>query len=46
MGLVLVGAKTISWTLSDREAIKRILVHTFGPAGKAQPNKLSGDADQ
>jgi len=36
LGFVLVGAKIVSWTLSDREAVKKLLVHTFGPARKPQ----------
>ena len=42
MGLVLAGAKTVSWTLSDREAVKKLLVHAFGPARGIEPNKPSG----
>jgi hypothetical protein len=38
MGIMMVGAKTVSWTLSDREAIKRVLVHALGPARKREPN--------
>ena len=30
IGLVIAGAKVISWTTSDREAVKRILTHAFG----------------
>jgi hypothetical protein len=37
LGFIIVGAKTVSWTLSDREAIKKLLVHTFGPSRKPQP---------
>jgi len=42
MGIMLAGAKTVSWTLSDREAVKKVLVHAFGPARKPEPNKPSG----
>ena len=38
LGFIIVGAKTVSWTLSDREAIKKLLVHTFGPTRKPQPS--------
>ncbi|HEV3339998.1 MAG TPA: hypothetical protein VG125_06565 [Pirellulales bacterium] len=31
MGVMLTGAKIISWTSSDREAIRRILQHALGP---------------
>jgi hypothetical protein len=34
MGVMLTGAKIISWTSGDREAIKRILQHAFGPEGR------------
>jgi len=34
LGLVGAGAKVVSWTTSDREAIKRILRETFGSQGK------------
>ena len=40
LGLVLAGAKTVSWCLGDREAVKRILVHAFGRKG--QPEKKPG----
>ena len=42
MGIILAGAKTVSWTLSDREAVKKVLVHAFGPARKQEPNKPNG----
>jgi hypothetical protein len=31
MGVMLTGAKIITWTSSDREAIRRILQHALGP---------------
>lgn len=34
MALILAGAKVVSWTAGDREAVKRILVHAFGPKKK------------
>jgi hypothetical protein len=41
LGLVWAGAKTVSWTLSDREAVKKMLERAFGPARKPEPNKPS-----
>jgi hypothetical protein len=41
MGLILTGAKVVSWTLSDREAIKKILSHAFGAERKPKPDKSS-----
>jgi hypothetical protein len=35
IGLVLAGAKMVSWTLGDREAIKKILAYAFGPDKKS-----------
>lgn len=37
MGLIVTGAKAICWTLGDREAVKKILVHAFGP--QKRPDK-------
>jgi hypothetical protein len=34
MGVMLTGGKIISWTSGDREAVKRILQHAFGPEGR------------
>jgi hypothetical protein len=34
LAIMLTGAKIVSWTTSDREAIKRILNHAFGSRGK------------
>lgn len=31
MGIIFTGAKIISWTSGDRDSIRRILRHTFGP---------------
>jgi len=39
MGLMQMGAKTISCTLGDKEAVKRILVHALGQTAKRKPNK-------
>lgn len=33
IGIMLTGAKIVSWTSSDREAIKKILRYTFGSGG-------------
>lgn len=41
MGLILAGAKTMAWILGDREAVKKLLVHAFGPAGKPEPEKAA-----
>ncbi len=30
LGIMLVGAKIVSWTSSEKEAIKKILAYTFG----------------
>jgi len=37
IAMIRAGAKTVSWTLSDREAVKKILIHAFGPEHK-KPN--------
>jgi hypothetical protein len=34
LAIMLTGAKIVSWTTSDREAIKKILKHAFGSSGK------------
>jgi hypothetical protein len=34
IGVMMGGAKIISWTSSDREAIRRILQYAFGPTGR------------
>ncbi|MFW6303274.1 MAG: hypothetical protein ACOC2L_01515 [Candidatus Sumerlaeota bacterium] len=39
--LMVIGARIISWTLSDREAIKRILKSAFGKEEK--PDKQTGN---
>jgi len=36
IGLVLAGAKIVSWTLGDREAIKKILASAFGSEKKSR----------
>jgi hypothetical protein len=42
MGIILAGAKTVSWTLGDREAVKRVLAHALGSARKVEPGKGDG----
>ena len=39
LGFIIAGAKVISWTLSDREAVKKLLVHAFGSTRKPQVGK-------
>lgn len=39
LGFIIAGAKVISWTLSDREAVKKLLVHAFGSTRKPQAGK-------
>ncbi|HVX14348.1 MAG TPA: hypothetical protein VHC22_24390 [Pirellulales bacterium] len=34
LGVMMAGAKIVSWTSSDREAIRRILQYAFGPGRK------------
>ena len=34
MGIMLTGAKIVSWTAGDRDAVKKILTHAFGPGRK------------
>lgn len=34
MGIALVGAKVVSWTISDVETMKKLLKHAFGPTMK------------
>lgn len=35
LGLILAGAKIVSWTLGDREAVRRMLAYAFGSEKKA-----------
>jgi hypothetical protein len=37
MGFMLTGARIVSWTTSDREAIKKILKYAFGSARRPPP---------
>lgn len=41
MGFIRTGAKTVSWILGDREAVKKILLHAFGPAKQSELNTKS-----
>jgi len=34
MGVIFTGAKIVSWTAGDRDSIRRILTHAFGPTMK------------
>ena len=42
MGIMLTGAKIVSWTTSDREAILKILNHVFGVVA-IKRGRLYGD---
>lgn len=44
MGIMVTGAKVISLTAGDRDAVKKILTHAFGPAGKPPGQSTSGEA--
>lgn len=49
LGITLAGAKIVSWTSGDREAVKKILTHVFGyhPMKRKAPGiKDSEDAKQ
>ena len=37
IALLTTGAKILAWTLGDKEAIKKILTHTFGPGLNPSP---------
>jgi hypothetical protein len=39
LGLTLTGAKIVSWTVSDREAVKRVLRRAFGTEKPVSPEK-------
>jgi len=41
MGIMVTGAKIISLTAGDREAVKKILTHAFGSAGKPSGHSTS-----
>lgn len=36
IGITLAGAKIVSWTLSDREAVRQILTAAFGPSRRPE----------
>ena len=45
MGLVMAGAKVVSWTLGDRTAVKKMLEQAFGPSRKPElfnPDRKDG----
>lgn len=42
LGLIAAGGKIVSWTLTDRAAIKRVLEQAFGPTRKPDPNRAAG----
>jgi len=47
MGFMVAGVKVLSYSLSDREAVKKILRHAFGSGRKAPPppgTELAGDS--
>ena len=37
MGIMLTGAKIVSWTSSEREAVKKILKHALGASSATKP---------
>ena len=44
IAILVAGAKTLSWTLGDQEAVRRLLIHTFGPGRKPNmPTPASRD---
>lgn len=43
MALILAGAKTVSWLLSDRDAMRRLLTHAFGASGKPATKPSAAD---
>ncbi|MFC1851209.1 hypothetical protein ACFL27_13520 [candidate division CSSED10-310 bacterium] len=38
LGIMLAGTKIVTWTISDAEAVKKILKQTFGPGFRKQNN--------
>jgi hypothetical protein len=42
MGFMVAGAKIVSWTAGDREAVKRLLAQAFGSTGRPGQNKPGG----
>ncbi|MEW6354814.1 MAG: hypothetical protein AB1696_00695 [Planctomycetota bacterium] len=42
LGIMLAGAKIVSWTAGDREAVKRILAHALGSQGTKAIKTESG----
>jgi hypothetical protein len=45
IALISTGAKTVAWTLGDREAIKKILTHSLGPSRKTRPQSTEPKED-
>ena len=45
LGIMLTGAKIVSWTAGDREAVKKILTHVFGP-GRVAGEVATGVPDR
>lgn len=46
MAFILTGAKTVSWTLGDRAAVKKMLTHAFGPTRKPGADSSVGNPPQ
>jgi hypothetical protein len=44
IAILVAGAKTLSWTLGDQEAVRRLLIHAFGPGRKpSMPTSATRD---
>jgi hypothetical protein len=43
VALITTGGKILSWTLGDKEAIRKILAYAFGPARKPAMRRPEGD---
>jgi hypothetical protein len=41
--MVLAGARTVSWTAGDLDAVKKLLLYAFGPLRRPRPQSDSGD---
>jgi hypothetical protein len=46
MGLILTGTKVVSWMVGERQAIKEILTHAFGPLGRPSGPPAEGGGGQ
>jgi hypothetical protein len=42
IGITLAGAKTLSWTLGDGEAVRKLLVHAFGATAAPESSRPGG----